>query len=44
MHLLHTDKQVIRQILAVANYDDTIELGLQVIPQSPSLASAVGLP
>lgn len=44
MHLLHTDKQVIRQILAVANYDDTIELGLQVIPQSPSLISAVGLP
>ncbi|OWZ79809.1 osomolarity two-component system, response regulator SSK1 [Cryptococcus neoformans Bt85] len=40
----YTLSHVIRQILAVANYDDTIELGLQVIPQSPSLASAVGLP
>ncbi|WWC90025.1 uncharacterized protein L201_004955 [Kwoniella dendrophila CBS 6074] len=33
---------VIRQILLVANRDDTIELGLQVVPQSPSLTPRVG--
>ncbi|WRT67144.1 uncharacterized protein IL334_004110 [Kwoniella shivajii] len=35
---------IIRQILLVANRDDTIELGLQVIPQSPSLTPRIGRP
>ncbi|KAK6902943.1 hypothetical protein I203_108204 [Kwoniella mangroviensis CBS 8507] len=33
---------VIRQILLVTNREDTIELGLQVIPQSPSLTPRIG--
>ncbi|OCF35455.1 osomolarity two-component system, response regulator SSK1 [Kwoniella heveanensis CBS 569] len=35
---------VIRQILLITNRDDTIELGLQVIPQSPSLTPRIGQP
>ncbi|WVQ98736.1 hypothetical protein IAU59_005867 [Kwoniella sp. CBS 9459] len=35
---------VIRQILLIANREDTIELGLQVIPQSPSLTPRIGQP
>ncbi|WVF72156.1 hypothetical protein IAT40_006968 [Kwoniella sp. CBS 6097] len=35
---------VIRQILLITNPDDTIELGLQVIPQSPSLTPRIGQP
>lgn len=35
---------MIRQILAVSNHGDTIELGLQIIPQSPSMTPKVSLP
>ncbi|WWD15920.1 hypothetical protein CI109_100344 [Kwoniella shandongensis] len=35
---------IIRQILLVANKEDTIELGLQVIPQSPSMTPKIGRP
>ncbi|WVQ78283.1 hypothetical protein IAT38_000368 [Cryptococcus sp. DSM 104549] len=45
--LFHGDvgiKHVIRQILTVAGKEDTIELGLQVVPQSPSMTPRVGLP
>ncbi|WVR05259.1 hypothetical protein IAU60_002271 [Kwoniella sp. DSM 27419] len=42
--LSYTLGHIIRQILLVANRNDTIELGLQVIPQSPSLTPRVGEP
>ncbi|WVW83074.1 hypothetical protein I302_105091 [Kwoniella bestiolae CBS 10118] len=35
---------VIRQILLISHREDTIELGLQVIPQSPSLTPRIGQP
>ncbi|KAL7423985.1 Two-component response regulator SSK1p [Cryptotrichosporon argae] len=35
---------VIRQILLVANKGDTIELGLQIVAQSPSMTPRVSLP
>ncbi|WWC69442.1 uncharacterized protein I206_103381 [Kwoniella pini CBS 10737] len=42
--LSYTLSHVIRQILLVAHQSDTIELGLQVIPQSPSLTPRIGQP
>ncbi|WWC61113.1 uncharacterized protein I303_103691 [Kwoniella dejecticola CBS 10117] len=42
--LSYTLSHIIRQILLVANRGDTIELGLQVIPQSPSLTPRIGQP
>ena len=38
------DMQILRQILAVATAGDTIELGLQLVPQSPSMTPRVALP
>ncbi|KAK4686557.1 osomolarity two-component system, response regulator SSK1, partial [Tremellales sp. Uapishka_1] len=42
--LAYVLSHVIRQILAVASKGDTIELGLQIIPQSPSMTPRVSLP
>ncbi|WVQ71684.1 hypothetical protein IAR50_001225 [Cryptococcus sp. DSM 104548] len=44
--LFHGDvgiKHILRQLLAVASVNDTIELGLQIIPQSSSLPASVDL-
>ncbi|EIW69473.1 hypothetical protein TREMEDRAFT_44022 [Tremella mesenterica DSM 1558] len=42
--LAYVLSHVIRQILLVAHKGDTIELGLQIIPQSPSLTPRLELP
>jgi osomolarity two-component system response regulator SSK1 len=44
VNLLALTYQIIRQILLVAHQGDTIELGLQILPQSPSMTPRVSLP